>query len=211
MSNDCGALHEILNEGLRFQYPFDTTDMPLNGLYVLFEDGEEGHGRNRIVRVGTHTGPCRLQKRLSDHFIKEYKDRSIFRKNIGRAILSQMHDPFLHLWEQDRTTRMARQEPLNPDDTHRLRAVESMVSAVLRQRFSFVLIRAEEKETRLQWESQLIATVSLCSGCEPSPQWLGQYSPVPNIRDSGLWLIKGLYGQPLNHEDLTQIDQHLVR
>lgn len=23
--------------------------------------------------------------------------------------------------------------------------------------------------------------------------------------------VKGLYGQPLNHEDLTQIDQHLVR
>lgn len=119
---------------------------------------------------------------------------------------SGMHDPFVRRWEQDRTTRAVRQEPLNRDDAHQLRAVESMVSAVLRQRFSFVLIRAEEKATRLRWESQLIATVSLCPECEPSPQWLGQYSPVHKIRESGLWLIKGLYGQPLDHEHLTQIE-----
>ena len=211
MTSRCGALHEILDEAHRFRYPLSLSNAPPNGLYILFEEGEVGHGRNRIVRVGTHIGSNRLRKRLDDHFVKESKDRSIFRKNIGRAILAQAHDPFLNQWENDRTTRAARQEPLHPSDAHKLQEIESLVSSVLRHRFSFVLIRAEDKETRLRWESQIIATVSHCQECAPSPHWLGNHSPVEKIRESGLWLVNGLYGEPLGIEDLVQIDQHLVR
>ena len=43
------------------------------------------------------------------HFVKESKDRSIFRKNIGRALLHKAADPFLAEWELDRTSRAARE------------------------------------------------------------------------------------------------------
>ena len=40
----------------------------------------------------------------------ENKDRSIFRKNIGRAILNKNQDPFLGQWELDLTTRKAKDD-----------------------------------------------------------------------------------------------------
>ena len=40
---------------------------------------------DRIVRIGTHTGENQLRSRLMQHFVKENKNRSIFRKNIGRC------------------------------------------------------------------------------------------------------------------------------
>ena len=78
-----------------FHFPFDVTRIPLNGIYVLFERGEVAHGANRIVRVGTHTGDDQLRSCLRQHFLLENKDRSIFRKNIGRAPLNRDYDPFL--------------------------------------------------------------------------------------------------------------------
>jgi hypothetical protein len=54
--------------------PFDDSPIPLNGIYILFEDGEIAHGTNRIVRIGTHTGKDQLFSRLKQHFIQENKD-----------------------------------------------------------------------------------------------------------------------------------------
>jgi hypothetical protein len=65
----------------------------VNGIYVLFERGEECHDGGRIVRVGTHTGDGQLRSRMLQHFVNENKDRSIFRKNIGRALLNRDRDP----------------------------------------------------------------------------------------------------------------------
>ena len=41
--------------------------VPPNGVYVLFEMGEEGHGGERIVRIGTHTGQNNLAPRIREH------------------------------------------------------------------------------------------------------------------------------------------------
>ena len=77
----------------------------LKGIKLLFEKGETAHGMDRIVRIGTHTGKNQLRSRLKQHFIKEDKDRSIFRKNIGRSLLNRDKDPFLEQWEIDLTSR----------------------------------------------------------------------------------------------------------
>ena len=117
------------------RFPFDVDRVPLNGIYVLFERGEFAHGANRTVRVGTHTGNNQLESRLCQHFLIENKDRSIFRKNIGRALLNRAHDPFLSLWELDRTSRRMR-------DRHggihliRQRAIERTVSEYIQSHFS---------------------------------------------------------------------------
>ena len=62
---------------------------------VLFETGELAHGADRIVWVGTHTGSNEMPSRLKQHFLKENKDRSIFRKNIGRALLNRRRTLYL--------------------------------------------------------------------------------------------------------------------
>ncbi|MFZ3085263.1 MAG: hypothetical protein WA097_01295 [Candidatus Hydromicrobium sp.] len=59
----------------------------------------------RIVRMGSHTGQDQLCSRLNQHFINENKDRSIFRKNIGKCLLNMRDDPYLEIWELDLTTR----------------------------------------------------------------------------------------------------------
>ena len=102
MSDLCRKLHRLFEQRPHSRFPFVTERIPRNGIYVLFECGELAHDTERIVRVGTHTGDDQLGSRLEQHFFRENKDRSIFRKNIGRALLSRDHDPFLEQWELDR-------------------------------------------------------------------------------------------------------------
>jgi len=93
-----------IGEQLSQLFRFGQDGFPSDGLYVLFEEGERGHGTDRIVRIGTHRGDGRLPLRLEEHFLKENKDRSIFRKNIGRALLARDGDEFLGQWEIDLTS-----------------------------------------------------------------------------------------------------------
>src|SRR4051812_919707 len=104
MSAICSELHELVRRGTLHRFPYERGVIPRNGIYVLFERGEDSHGGGRIVRVGTHTGDNQLRSRLTQHFVKENKNRSIFRKNIGRCILNRSSDQFLAEWEIDRTT-----------------------------------------------------------------------------------------------------------
>jgi len=47
-----------------------------------------------------------LCSRLKQHFAKENKDRSVFRKNIGRCILNKANDDYLTKWEWDLTRQI---------------------------------------------------------------------------------------------------------
>ena len=206
MSSTCEALHKWVNGLPAFHFPFDARAIPLNGIYILFEKGQTAHECNRIVRVGTHTGDNQLQSRLKQHFMIENKDRSIFRKNIGRALLNKGNDAFLAEWEYDRTTRGARIE-LSLIDADRQRAVERQVSEYIRSNFSFVILRVEDKRERLQLESKLISTVSHCEKCRPSEGWLGLSSPKRKVRESGLWLVNELYKQPLSNDEFLSLQR----
>ena len=94
-------LHVLFNNLERFHYPFENrlNLIPENGVYVKFEKGERHNGFDRIVRVGTDTGEGNLKKRLIEHFVNENKNRSIFRKNIGRALLNKENNTYLKFWE----------------------------------------------------------------------------------------------------------------
>jgi hypothetical protein len=205
MSEICRKLHLLVNRQKIQSFPFDPHDIPLNGIYVLFEKGEPAHGVNRIVRIGTHTGNNQLPSRLDQHFIHENKDRSIFRKNIGRALLNKDNDPFLDQWELDLTSREARQRYARMIDTKKQSQVERRVTEYIQLSFSFVVFEVPKKEDRLKWESRMISTVSWCQECKPSPQWLGSYSPKEKIREGGLWIVNELYKQPLSEEELEQL------
>ncbi len=89
MSNECADIHRLSQTLERHSFPFNELKIPLNGIYILFQKDESAHSQDRIVRVGTHTGKDRLRLRLKEHFLTENKDRSIFRKNIGGALLNK--------------------------------------------------------------------------------------------------------------------------
>ncbi len=52
MSDACRLLHERLTQLTHLGADFSPSDVPLNGVYVMFERGERAHGTDRIVRVG---------------------------------------------------------------------------------------------------------------------------------------------------------------
>jgi len=205
VSEICHQLHHLFNSLLRHRFPFDDVEIPRNGIYVLFEEGERAHEVDRIVRVGTHKGDNQLRSRLKQHFVNENKDRSIFRKNIGRAILYRDNDPFLEQWEWDLTSKKAKEQYLPLLDEKKLRETEEKVTAIIQQNFTFVVFEVNDKDTRLKWEEKIISTVSWCDECGPSPEWLGLFSPKKKIRESGLWLVNGLYKDGLTWEELEEL------
>jgi len=205
VKNLCNELHKLRSSLPRLRFPFDEEAIPSNGVYILFEEGEVAHGTDRIVRVGSHTGQNKLPSRLREHFIIENKDRSVFRKNIGRALLNRDRDPFLKYWELDLTTRQSREMYQALIDLDKQRKVERAVTEYIRSHFSFVVFQVDEQQRRLVLEKKLISTVSLCDACVPSKNWLGLHSPKPEIRQSGLWQTNGLYKQPLTEGELSEL------
>ena len=123
--------------------------IPTNGIYILFENGEKAHSGDRIVSAGTHTGVNQLRSRLQQHFIKENKDRSIFRKNIGRAILNRSGDPFLEQWNWDLTTRKAKERYAHLVDHNKIKEVEKQVSSNIQNHFSCVVFEVSQQPQRL--------------------------------------------------------------
>lgn len=186
----CARLHEMAAALPKVTFPLEPGSIPASGVYILFEQGESGHAGERIVRIGTHRGPNNLAARLNEHFLKENKDRSIFRKNIGRALLNRDNDPFLSQWELDLTTTAAKALHGLNVDFERQQAIESAVTAYMRTNFRVAVIPCVDE--RLVWEAALISIVSNCEECGPSDEWLGRYSPKVKIRLGGLWLEQGL-------------------
>jgi hypothetical protein len=184
--------------------------IPANGIYILFEKGECGHGVDRIVRIGTHTGDGQLPSRLRQHFTLENKDRSIFRKNIGRALLNAGGDPYLGKWNLDMTTRKAKEAHRHLVDSDKQRQIEQAVTEYLQENLSFVIFPVEGKADRLRLEARIISTVSLCKNCQPSSDWLGLKSPKTKIRESGLWQVNELYKEPLTTVEVEELRSKLM-
>jgi hypothetical protein len=80
-------------------------------------------------------------------------------------------------------------------DIEKEKRVEEMITRIIRERFSFRFIILESQAERMGskgLESSLIGTLSHCKLCKPSANWLGNYSPIKKIRESGLWLVQHL-------------------
>lgn len=197
----CVRLHRIFCNMPR--YHWDQVDQITftNGIYIVFEKGEMYHGMERIVRVGTHTADNRLKSRLADHFVKENHDGSIFRKNIGKAILNAHNDPYLSIWTLD--TSKPENRPLM--DIAKNADTERRVSKYLRDNFSFTVFQVNTKAERLRMEEAIIATLNCEKDFSPSRKWAGQYSPECKIRNSGLWLKQGLDGRPMTESEYRRL------
>lgn len=204
MSKECELLHKVLSNMPRYSFPFAKDDIYRNGIYILFEKNEYSHETDRIVRIGTHRGDNNLYNRLKEHFINENKDRSIFRKNIGRAILSKDNDKYLEMWEIDLQERKNREKYIDQIDFAKQQSIEKQVTEYIRNNLSFTVIEVDNKEDRLYYESKLISTISSCKECKCSKLWLGNYSPREKIRKSGMWLVNELYKEGFTKNELEQ-------
>jgi hypothetical protein len=201
----CTAVHRLMRKLPRHKFPFDEQQIPENGIYVLFEKGETGHRGNRIVRIGTHTGQNQLRSRLKQHFIQENKDRSIFRKNIGRCLLNKPKDPFLADWDLDLTTRANRKRYESQIDFEKQNRIEQKVTKYMQRNFEFAVFEVPDKHLRLLLEARLISTVSRCSNCGSSESWLGCDSPVNKVTESGLWQVMELYKDSFSADEFRQL------
>lgn len=224
MTDDlCNAVHEAARALPRVAYPFARTDLPRNGIYLFFEAGEyDAHtGGDRIVRVGTHRSG-NFRSRISEHYLLDRepntvadraapKDRSIFRKNLGRAWIRKQRIAYLEVWNIDFTTRRNRQERAHRRDVAIEREVEDRVTTLLRERFSFAWVPVADEAERMGaggLEGRLIGTLAQCSACAGSPGWLGRHSPDARIRRSGLWQVQHLTHAPVHAADLRLLGRH---
>ncbi|MDR0811637.1 MAG: hypothetical protein LBN23_05135 [Paludibacter sp.] len=199
-------------DGKKFSFPFDDKDIPINnGIYILYQKGELWHNGDRIVRIGTDTGENQLRSRMEQHFIKQNKNRSIFRKNIGRALLNKENNPYLEIWNLDTTSKADKEKNGSKIDKTLEQSVENKISKYLQENFYFKLLKIDTKEKRLELEEKLIGTVSNCKECKPSETWLGNFSPKEKIRESGLWLEQGLYKDGLSENELDEIKNSLLK
>lgn len=234
METPCQRLHAALERLPLLRFPFRWEELPKDGIYFFYEEGEtvdhgDGH-RPRIVRIGTHKDG-NFRPRMSDHYLLRGeerkmaftaarpapKDRSIFRKNLGRALLHRDGDAYLDVWNIDFTTRATKAAHAHRRDIGKEQRLEADITAILRGRFSFrfIVLEGPGRMGSGGLESRLIGTVAQCPSCVGSDAWLGRSSPKPEIADSGLWLSQHLDAPALTPDEertLTQaIDETLAR
>ena len=163
---------------------------------------------DRIVRIGTHTGENQLRSRLMQHFVKENKNRSIFRKNIGRCFLNIENQDYLDSWELDITSKEGREDKLKRIDREFEKTLEKRISQYIQDNLSFCVFEVNTKEDRLFWESKITSTLSNAAKfgeIKPSENWLGNHSTKDKIRESGLWQVNELYKESLTEAELKKL------
>jgi hypothetical protein len=232
LSEMCEWLHEQLESLPVIRFPFNLEQLPYNGIYFFYEQGEKSqHHANsneppRIVRIGTHNDG-NFRNRISEHYLlNESKrmnftmanakpsDRSIFRKNIGRALLSTENDYYGQIWEIDFTLKDNRLRKNLLRNMQKEKEIETKINKILRETFSFRFISFEGQATRIGKEgieSKLIGTVSRCQICKPSQDWLGRSSPKPEINNGKLWLSNYLASSGLSRQDKEDISSAIMK
>ena len=211
MKSISSRLHILFNEQKRFSFPFkqQINEIPENGIYIIFENGEKFGNLDRIVRIGTHTGERQLRSRLNQHFIKENKNRSIFRKNIGRCILNKNRSSYLPLWELDTTSRADKEKNLKLLDLDFEKKIEKKISDYIQTNLTFCIFQVNTKEQRLFWESKIISTLAKSQELKPSKNWLGNYSTKDKIKTVGLWQVNELFKSSLTEEEFEELKKML--
>ena len=172
---------------------------PKRGLYFFFEAGEFRHdhpGELRVVRVGTHAvskgSKTTLWNRLSGH--RGYRAGggnhrgSIFRLHVGAALLARSNGSIsVPSWSRGSSA---------PKEVRQTEAdLETVVSRQIGD-MPFLWISVDDEASAASRRSYLesnsigLLTATTPPIDPPSANWLGSFSPVACIRETGLWNIK---------------------
>lgn len=164
------------------------SDVPLNGIYFVFEKGElitiDRLDVDRVVRIGSHRKPGRLQKRIRNHYgrLKRYwgnSGGSVFRELVGEALISR-----------NGGDEVAKNNWLSshfPEDT------EELISKYFEEHYTFKCIMVHSDSIRCKMESFLISLFANYSNARPSDKWLGNYSYSHRVRQIGMWNRQDTY------------------
>lgn len=177
-------------------------DWPPRGVYLLFEETERQvmkkppfRERMRVTRVGTHAiragSKTTLADRLSNH--RGYNDgggshrTSILREQVGNAILNSPGTRLrIPTWNEYRASKGERLTE---------KKLEVLVSKYVGN-MQMLWLEVEDKPSRESARGYIEAnSIALLShesseSGASSKSWLGRFSPVQVIRDSGLWNIQ---------------------
>lgn len=173
---------------------------PQRGVYIFLDTHESNFERSgpRIVRVGTHAvslgSKTSLRTRLRNHLgpksgVGNHRG-SIFRLHVGRALIQASGKiDYSEFWG---VGQAATQDIKTLEASHEqqvTRYLEKLEVAVVP-----VLDDPSKNSLRAIIEAQLIAlcTEGLQTIDVPSLNWLGKHSPIPQIRNSGLWNIRAV-------------------
>lgn len=187
--------------------------LPARGVYIFLDPAEQNFMGDapRIVRIGTHAvskgSKSSLRNRLRNHLGTSSGSGnhrgSIFRLHVGRAMLdAEGGGERLSSWGLGQA---ASAEIRTCEDEQ-----ERRVSEYLRRLEVFIVPIDDEPSKdsmRALVESQLIALCSdgLQTIDKPSPEWLGQRSPMEPIVRSGLWNLRDV-GRRYTPNGLGSVD-----
>ena len=217
-----GTIHFFYEEGENSTHINNDNDSKNSSISIT-------KAKPRIVRLGIPHKEGNFRSTISEHFLlNELKmmnftisnakpsDRSIFRKNIGRALLNKENDYYQKIWEIDFTIRENCNNYGIMRNIQKEKEIESTITKILREKFSFRFIPFDESQAKKRIgrsgieESKLIGIVASCNLCKASANWLGKYSPILKIRNGKLWLSEeegeegGEEEQYLNSPGLTE-------
>lgn len=203
--NDLDEFYRLIGDlesGVGGMRPFNdigrSSDWPMRGVYLLFEKDEVRTSRGqqlRVTRIGTHAirrnSRTTLLGRLKAHrgYLQGGGNHrgSVLRKHVGRAILNSLEfQSTVPTWDA---------EGANKDERRREQILESRVSEYIgNMQILWLKISDEpsERSDRAFIEKNAIALLTLgMRPCDiPSQSWLGNFSPEPIIRRSGLWNLQ---------------------
>ena len=191
-------LHHILSRLPKWKSPRDPgLNIPENGLYIHYQSGEtfkdsSGKRLPRIVRVGSHTGAGRLEKRLASHYDPKPSFVSSFSNQVRTALINRYAIPEWISLSDDAWS--AKVEGHYSDDYW----LEKTKSYLLKK-FRFSVLQLPDLEECDKWEKKLIITLAPYSYYFASGTWLGFHHrskiedkrAFSRIRKFGLWNIQG--------------------
>lgn len=183
----CEAVHQQLDL-LDVCNTRPTKAVPNDGIYFWYEAGEACQGQTqRITRVGTHRGAHRLRDRIKLHYDGD-RDVSVFRCHVGGALMNRDGEPESEVqgWYK------ARRSPVFSHQ--RFQQYEHRVDTEI-ERGTYRVLTVEDRAERLELEEKLIALISQCEHCNPSPAWLGNHGYRVEIRKSGLWNVRHVFSE----------------
>lgn len=199
-------LHEHFNSLPRHSFPFDKNKISNNGIYILFEKGETVNQFERIVRIGSHDGNNQLVKRLGDHFLSDKQRNSIFRKHVGRCLLTKNNDSYINSWNLPFKKKVDKAKNELLVNLEYEKRYEEEITTYIRTNISFCIIPdMVTKQQRNRWEEGLIALLAQSAHKISSKTWLGNIHPDRTISQSRLWNIEHVNGQPLTKEEFDDI------
>lgn len=203
-------IHDYFNSLVRYSFPYDRKGLEnitdKNGLYILFENGENYDKYDRIVRVGSHDADNRLIKRLRDHFLSKRQRKSIFRKHIGRCLLNNRKDDYLNAWNKPFNKITDKEKYKNIVNLEYEKQYEELITTHIRTNLSFAVIpKVYEQSDRDRLEEGLIASLAQSDLKISSTNWLGNEHPDSKIRQSKIWNIEYLNGNPITEIEFKKL------